>query len=222
MSDQSHSAREKPSRFGILGQLSTYRNIAYLLLWSVLWAIGGLIIAASFGFAISAGFAAVEWSVVMVLVSVVFAFLVTAVDELLTRYMVDREFPRIHVREDTIMNHFRGSISDTRMWGILALTIPKCICGTLLTALSVTLLFVPGALMMLPLEYNDPRTPPIGDLYLGGVWTISTFGDAVIAAILGLSLLILGIHLLNAIGKTLLRTNQYYLRFSRTIFVGEQ
>lgn len=246
MSHRSSFAGRIIARFNFIVQPSTYQYIVYLLIWSTLWAVCGLVIVTSLSMSIAGGLGALDWSMIVTLFALSLAFLTTSVERPLLVFLAGGEVGPIEYPAGDGRERLFEYLWDIRSLGTLLLAGVKWIIGTVVATASVFLLFVSGALLMLPVEYNDPRTPEIGtELLLGAprelswtiefvynLWTltfsystyigsigVTTLLDAVIAGGIGLVLLVLTVYLLSIGGQSLAKANEWSLRYSRPLSV---
>lgn len=208
----------------VLFERQTYLNLAYLL---VAFPLGlAYFVFVVVGVSLGLGLAIVLLGIPILAFTVAVGLALAGVERWLTTAMLEVEIePRVDLEGERRLDRLESLLVHRKTWSSLLYLPVKFVIGLAGYVLAVTGLSTAVSMLLLPLYYDQPglyvgvvpdRAPEIHQtLYLGwnyllvgveavftfGHWEISTLPRALAAAAVGLVLLLVVLHLLNALAR---------------------
>ncbi|WP_323675416.1 sensor domain-containing protein [Halorubellus sp. PRR65] len=211
---------------GVPVRARTYLNLCYLCLAFPLGI--AYLVFVTVGLSLGVGLAVVVVGVPIFLLTVVGALVAGSVERVLARYLLDLDLgSRALPADGPLRDRLVAVLTDASTWKTVVYLPSKLAFGTLGFALATTVLTTGVSMLLVPLYHREPglyvgvvTDRPVElhpSLYVAwnkllvgfeavwtlGAWRVRTLGDALVVAVAGALLVLLGLHALNLLARGL-------------------
>jgi|AntRauTorcE11898_2_1112593.scaffolds.fasta_scaffold08763_2 hypothetical protein len=214
-----------PRRFlDVVVRPATYLSVSYLLLAFPLGV--AYVVFVSVGFGLGVGLAVVLVGVPILALTILGALAAGRAEAVLARYLLDVDVDQRPLpRDGRLRERVWRVLADAGTWKTVAYLPSKLAFGIAGVVVSTSVLATGASMLLVPLYYTEPglyvglvTNRPVelhptlyvawNNLLVGveAVWTldawrVDTFGDAIVVAAAGALLLVVGLHVLSALGR---------------------
>lgn len=231
--------------FGVPVRAQTYLNLCYLCLAFPLGI--AYLVFVTLGLGLGVGLAILLVGVPIFVLTVVAALVAGSIERVLARYLLDLDLgSRALPADESLRERTVTVLTDVSTWKTVVYLPSKLAFGTLGFVLATTVLATGVSMLLVPLYYRQPG------LYVGVVtdrpvelhpslyvawnkllvgfeavwtldaWRVRSLGDAVVVAVAGAILLVIGLHALNLLARGARRYTAFMLDDAYAPLAGDR